>query len=110
MKKLSQIKKWLFGETKTPKYVFNCMNLIWVSSIHSEFIKGYEHSRHMVYFYIYFQGLTLKVYYLDINKNPELLNNIRNAFINSIGHSYLAIYDTDLNINGIKIYIEHVKS
>lgn len=103
---MRKIKEWfkslVVGEVHNPKHVFNCRDLIWISSLETS-QNTPECFTH--YFYLYWSnGMVVKVCQEshDRNSYPDLYK-LRELFINNIGYSYVPIEDNS------EIYIYYYK-
>lgn len=93
---MRKIKEWfkslVVGEVPNPKHVFNCRDLIWISSLETS-QNTPECFTH--YFYLYWSnGMVVKVCQEshDRNSYPDLYK-LRELFINNMGYSYVPIED-----------------
>lgn len=82
----------LWGRYPTPKHVFNCRDLIWISSLETS-QNTPECFTH--YFYLYWSnGMVVKVCQESHDRNSyQELYKLRELFINNIGYSYVPIED-----------------
>lgn len=93
---MRKIKEWfkslVVGEVHNPKHVFNCRDLIWISSLETSqnTPKCFTH-----YFYLYWSnGMVVKVCQESHDRNSyQELYKLRELFINNIGYSYVPIED-----------------
>lgn len=96
-----EIKRWHFkewfkslvvGEVPNPKHVFNCRDLIWISSLETS-QNTPECFTH--YFYLYWSnGMVVKVCQESHDRNSyQELYKLRELFINNMGYSYVPIED-----------------
>lgn len=96
-----EIKGWHFkewfkslvvGEVHNPKHVFNCRDLIWISSLETS-QNTPECFTH--YFYLYWSnGMVVKVCQESHDRNSyQELYKLRELFINNLGYSYVPIED-----------------
>ena len=92
---MRKIKEWfkslvVGGKVPNPKHVFNCRDLIWISSLETSqnIPECFTH-----YFYLYWSnGMVVKVCQESHNRNSyQELYKLRELFINNIGFSYLQI-------------------
>lgn len=103
-----KIKEWfkslIVGEVPNPKHVFNCRDLIWISSLETS-QNTPECFTH--YFYLYWSnGMVVKVCQESHDRNSyQELYKLRELFINNMGYSYVPIEDN----SEIYIYIINVK-
>lgn len=91
MKKIREwFKSLVVGEVHNPKHVFNCRDLIWISSLETS-QNTPECFTH--YFYLYWSnGMVVKVCQESHDRNSyQELYKLRELFINNIGFSYLQI-------------------
>lgn len=93
---MRKIKEWfkslVVGEVHNPKHVFNCRDLIWISSLETS-QNTPECFTH--YFYLYWSnGMVVKICQEshDRNSYPDLYK-LRELFINNMGYSYVPIED-----------------
>ena len=96
---MRKIKEWfksfkslVVGEVPNPKHVFNCRDLIWISSLETS-QNTPECFTH--YFYLYWSnGMVVKVCQESHDRNSyQELYKLRELFINNIGYSYVPIED-----------------
>ena len=96
---MKKIKEWfkpfkslVVGEVHNPKHVFNCRDLIWISSLETS-QNTPECFTH--YFYLYWSnGMVVKVCQESHDRNSyQELYKLRELFINNIGYSYVPIED-----------------
>lgn len=105
---MRKIKEWfkslVVGEVPNPKHVFNCRDLIWISSLETS-QNTPECFTH--YFYLYWSnGMVVKVCQESHGRNSyQELYKLRELFINNIGYSYVPIEDN----SEIYIYYINVK-
>lgn len=93
MKKIREwFKSLVVGEVPNPKHVFNCRDLIWISSLETS-QNTPECFTH--YFYLYWSnGMVVKVCQESHNRNSyQELYKLRELFINNMGYSYVPIED-----------------
>lgn len=96
---MKKIKEWfksfkslVVGEVHNPKHVFNCRDLIWISSLETS-QNTPECFTH--YFYLYWSnGMVVKVCQESHDRNSyQELYKLRELFINNMGYSYVPIED-----------------
>lgn len=93
---MRKIKEWfkslVVGEVHNPKHVFNCRDLIWISSLETS-QNTPECFTH--YFYLYWSnGMVVKVCQESHDRNSyQELYKLRELFINNMGYSYVPIED-----------------
>lgn len=93
---MRKIKEWfkslIVGEVHNPKHVFNCRDLIWISSLETS-QNTPEYFTH--YFYLYWSNdMVVKVCQESHDRNSyQELYKLRELFINNIGYSYVPIED-----------------
>jgi hypothetical protein len=96
---MKKIKEWfksfkslVVGEVPNPKHVFNCRDLIWISSLETS-QNTPECFTH--YFYLYWSnGMVVKVCQESHDRNSyQELYKLRELFINNMGYSYVPIED-----------------
>jgi hypothetical protein len=105
MKKIREwFKSLVVGEVHNPKHVFNCRDLIWISSLETS-QNTPECFTH--FFCLYWSnGMVVKVCQESHDRNSyQELYKLRELFINNIGYSYVPIEDN----SEIYIYIINVK-
>lgn len=91
---MRKIKEWfkslVVGEVHNPKHVFNCRDLIWISSLETS-QNTPECFTH--YFYLYWSnGMVVKVSQESHDRNSyQELYKLRELFINNMGYSYVPI-------------------
>lgn len=85
-------KSLIVGEVPNPKHVFNCRDLIWISSLETS-QNTPECFTH--YFYLYWSnGMVVKVCQESHDRNSyQELYKLRELFINNMGYSYVPIED-----------------
>lgn len=107
---MRKIKEWfkslVVGEVPNPKHVFNCRDLIWISSLETSqnTPKCFTH-----YFYLYWSnGMVVKVCQESHDRNSyQELYKLRELFINNMGYSYVPIEDNSeiyIYLNVKRIY------
>lgn len=89
---MRKIKEWfkslVVGEVHNPKHVFNCRDLIWISSLETS-QNTPECFTH--FFCLYWSnGMVVKVCHRN---SYQELYKLRELFINNIGYSYVPIED-----------------
>lgn len=96
---MRKIKEWfksfkslVVGEVHNPKHVFNCRDLIWISSLETS-QNTPECFTH--FFCLYWSnGMVVKVCQESPDRNSyQELYKLRELFINNIGYSYVPIED-----------------
>lgn len=93
---MRKIKEWfkslVVGEVPNPKHVFNCRDLIWISSLETS-QNTPECFTH--YFYLYWSNdMVVKVCQESHDRNSyQELYKLRELFINNMGYSYVPIED-----------------
>ena len=93
MKKIREwFKSLVVGEVHNPKHVFNCRDLIWISSLETS-QNTPECFTH--FFCLYWSnGMVVKVCQESHDRNSyQELYKLRELFINNIGYSYVPIED-----------------
>ena len=97
---MRKIKEWfksfkslVVGEVHNPKHVFNCRDLIWISSLETS--QNTPECFTHYYFYLYWSnGMVVKVCQESYDRNSyQELYKLRELFINNIGYSYVPIED-----------------
>lgn len=93
---MRKIKEWfkslVVGEVHNPKHVFNCRDLIWISSLETS-QNTPECFTH--FFCLYWSnGMVVKVCQESHDRNSyQELYKLRELFINNMGYSYVPIED-----------------
>lgn len=108
MRKIKEWFKSLIGEeVPNPKHVFNCRDLIWISSLETSQNTQNTPECFTHYFYLYWSNdMVVKVCQESHDRNSyQELYKLRELFINKMGYSYVPIEDN----SEIYIYYINVK-
>lgn len=106
---LQKIKSWFNYPGMVPEYIFNGIQIEFISPIVVDQISRNE-SKYL--FKVHFSsGLVVTVQrYTHLLEEPPILLSIRELFINGIGHSYIALYADDIQGQGVQIIREYKKN